>query len=198
MESDGIWTHIGVGPCYLGGLSPNAHWHVPRALHSLLGEVDTACWLVNRMAPQAEHRLQTGHSLPEEIGTVTICITSISAVAERAIKTLAAQTQPTAPKRTHKLAVLFNGLDAATKSAVREEFGALPRLWQDEYLSNSDTVDGILETANTNFVDWRYTMEPKATEGGIPKPLLAVCAATTLVGIRMLREWQKANGLRWH
>lgn len=197
MESDGIWTHIEVGPCYLGGRSPNPHWHVPRALHSLFGEVNTAYWLVNRWAPQMEHRLQTGKWLTEELGTATICITAISAIAERAIKTLIAQTQPDAPERSHKLADLFNELDSATKSAVRMEFDALPRLWEDEYLSSSDTVDSLLRTANTNFVDWRYTMEPEATGGGMPKPLLAVCAATTVVGIKMLREWQRANGLRW-
>ncbi|MXZ84872.1 MAG: hypothetical protein F4Z02_04360 [Acidimicrobiia bacterium] len=166
-------------------------------MHSLLGEIDTAYWLVNRWVPYMEQRLQTGTEPTEELGTATICITSISAASERAIKTLTAQTRPNAPDHTHKLVLLFNELDDATKNAVREQFAALPKLWEDEYLKSSDTVDGLLETANTNFVDWRYTMESKTTGCGIPKPLLAVCAATTLVGIQMLRQWQRDNNLRW-
>ena len=125
-----------------------------------------------------------------------MCVVTTSLIAERAIKTLIAQVSPKGKPWSHKnggdghdLTGLFrqriNPLDQA---AVQHRFEALPSFWS-QYAETS-SVEDILEVASSNFLDWRYAMEPGGASGGVPKPLLKVSVAFTLVGIERLSRWQ--------
>ena len=74
---------------------------------------------------------------------------------------------------------------------MQHQWETLPVVWKHD--ADTSTVDRILEIASDNFVDWRYTMEPKGVTGAVPKPLLKVAVAITLVAIHRLTQWQVAN-----
>lgn len=79
-------------------------------------------------------------------------------------------------------------LKPETQEAVRTAFRAITKR-NKEYWDNDD-VDSVLSIASTSFVDWRYTMEPKETTGGIPKGVLLAAIAIICVGIELLTDWQ--------
>ena len=163
--------------------STNPHWHIPRALESLEGEVEAARLVIGLWEGYSRWRLQGLGQRKGELGTATSAIVLSSMVAERALKTLHAHCLPTsAPPRTHALVEIYDEIDATTQSEVESQFRNMPNEW-DGYDDNA-TVAAILQIADHNFVDWRYTMEPRSTGGGIPKPLLRVAAAVVMVCMR--------------
>ena len=190
-----VWANLQLGAIYLGGPSANPHWHIPRALHSLYGEIEAADMLIRACEPLMGQRLAGDGEQTAELGIATTTVVLTSLIAERALKTLIAQTKPHAPvPHSHELSALFgNGLDATEQDAVQRRLETLPRFW-DNYAASS-TAASVLDIASNNFVDWRYTMEPRKVTGGMPKPLLAAAIAVTLVGIERLTQWQAANGI---
>lgn len=81
------------GQVYLGGPSANRSWNVPLALHSLCGEIEAAHLLVQAHEPLLRHRLAGSKQAFTELGIATMCVVITSLIAERAIKTLIAQTR---------------------------------------------------------------------------------------------------------
>lgn len=132
-----------------------------------------------------------------ELGMATMRVVTTSLIAERAIKTLIAQAIPekkpsnfTKGTDGHDLNLLFSQiLDPADQAAVQHQLRTLPTFWS-KYAETS-SVENVLSVASTNFVDWRYAMEPSGADGGVPKPLLKVAVALTLVGIDRLIRWQR-------
>ena len=177
-------------PIYLGGPSANPDWNIPLQLKSLCGEIDAAQMLVQLHEPLLDQRL-TGHGEAlNEIGVATTCIVVTSMIVERSIKTLLAQTQPTAkPKHGHALLTLFKDhLGPAHQGLAQHHLETLPSFWAD-YAETSSVLD-IVEIASDNFVDWRYAAELSSVKNGIPKPLLKVGVALTLAGVNLLSAWQ--------
>lgn len=190
-----VWENLDLEGKYLGGPSRNPHWHIPRALHSLCGEIEAADILIHAHEPLLQHRVGGHKEATTELGIATACVVMTSLIAERAIKTLIAQTRPQdSPPRGHSLSELFGRhLPHAIQDEVQRTFESLPSFWP-HYLETS-TVQGVLRTTTSNFVDWRYTMEPKSVTGGLPMPLLKVAVAVTLAAIDRLTEWQRANNI---
>lgn len=190
-----IWANIQFGTRYLGGPSANPSWHVPRALHSLYGEIEAADTLIRSWEPLLSQRQKDQQEATTELGVATTCVVVTGLIAERAIKTLIAQTSPQgAPPHSHKLSELFReNLAVNEQDAVQRELEALPTFW-DGYAETA-TASAILDVSSTGFVDWRYAMEPTGATGGLPKPLLTVAVAVTLVGMDRLSQWQQANGI---
>ena len=189
-----IWANIHLGNMYLGGPSANPSWHVPRALHSLCGEIAAADTLIRSSEPLWSQRLADQREPITKLGVATTCVVVTALIAEKALKTIIAQTKPQgAPPHSHKLSELFHkNLDVNEQEAVQRELESLPAFWGG--YAETATALAILDTASTSFVEWRYAMERGAT-GGMPKPLLTVAVAVTLVGMARLSEWQQANGI---
>ena len=188
---------------HLGGPSANPFWNVPRALKSLCGEIEAARILIQAHEPLLHRRLSGAGEALFELGIASTCVVITSIIAEKAIKTLAAQTKPEerpwgGKKRGggdgHNLSGLFRQrLDDTDRAAVRHRLENLPDFWS-QY-ARTDTVEEILDTASDNFVNWRYAMETaREVTGGIPKPLLKVAVALTLVGVDRLNQWQVSGG----
>ena len=148
-----------------------------------------------------EQRIKTGKESLFELGTATACVVATSLIAERAIKTLIAQVAPNQQpwsgvtrSNRHSLIWLFEQkLDSQVQAEVECQLWTLPEFWIDYAETNS--VAKILRLSSTNFEDWRYAMEKGAT-GGVPKPLLKVAVALTLVGVSHLTEWQDSMGIK--
>lgn len=190
-----VWTRLNLEPTWLGGPSANPFWNVPLTLHSLCGEIEAADILIHAHDPLLNIRLAGIRKTTKELGIATTCVVVTSLVAEKAIKTLIAQTKPQQKLRqTHRLSELFlEELDLAEQDAVQRRYETLPSFW-DHYVE-SFTVEGVLDIVSDNFVDWRYATEPGGAQGGLPKPLLKVAVAVTLVGFERLTQWQIANGI---
>ena len=184
---------------YLEGPSANRYWNVPLALKSLCGEIEAARILTQAHEPLLSHRVAGFRETFTELGIATICVVTTSFIAERAIKTLIAQTKPQEKPWSrkdaidgHNLSGLFcQRLDAVDQAAVQHQLENLPCFW--DHYADTSTAERILDIASNNFVDWRYAMEPKGAAAGVPKPLLKVAVAFTLVGIDRLNQWQAAN-----
>ena len=187
-----------VGRTYLGGPSANPFWNVPFSLKSLCGEIEAAQFLIQAHAPLLEQRLAGNEEMLTELGLATTCVVTTSLIAEKAIKTLVAQTKhrekPWSPKllpglKGHDLAALFRQrLNPADQDAAQHQLEILPAFWN-QY-AETRSLEEILDIASNNFDDWRYAMEGGGPTGGIPKPLLKVSVAFTLVGINRLTQWQ--------
>ena len=168
-------------------------------MKSLCGEIEAARILIQAHDPLLDHRLAGFGEITTELGIATISVVTTSFIAERAIKTLIAQTKPHEKPWSrsdaidgHNLSGLFcQRLDAVDREAVQHQLQTLPVFWK--HYADTSTVEEILEIASSNFVDWRYAMEPKGATGGVPKPLLKVAVAFTLVGIDRLNQWQAVN-----
>lgn len=174
---------------YLGGPSANPNWHIPRALHSLEGEIEAAKKVIEMWEPYLNHRIAGNKEHTNELGIATVAIMLTSVIVERAIKTLIAQTQPDVkPEHTHKLLVLFKKLHPSVQQEVQSQFETLPVAWQ--RYSDDISIEKVLRIADASFVDWRYTMEPRATTGGIPKPVLKAAIAFKIVCWTHLQAWQ--------
>ena len=186
-----------MSPMYLGGPSVNTHWNVPRALHSLEGEVEAARKVIEVWEPFLQHRLAGNKEHPYELGIATTAVILTSIVAERAIKSLIAQMQPGVkpwqlpglkPREHHELSKLFGKLQPEHQRECQSQFQQLPAFWLEYW--DGDEIEDVFGIANSSFVDWRYTMEPKATTGGIPKGVLKAAVAVKLVCWRHLDSWQ--------
>ena len=137
-----------------------------------------------------------------ELGTAAACVVATSLIAERSIKTLIAQVAPNEkpwsgvpPSNRHNLIWLFQQkLDSQVQADVENQLETLPKFWLD-YAETSSVAD-ILTISKTNFEDWRYAMEPSGATGGVPKPLLKVSVALTLVGVSHLTQWQDSMGIK--
>ena len=182
-----------MSPMYLGGPSVNPHWNVPRALHSLEGEIEAARKVIEVWEPFLQHRLAGNKEHPYELGIATTAVILTSIVAERAIKSLIAQTQPGVkpwqlpglkPREHHELSKLFGKLQPEQQRECQTQFQQLPTFWLEDW--DGDEIEDVFGIANSSFVDWRYTMEPKATTGGIPKGVLKAAVAVKLVCWRHL------------
>ena len=221
------------GRTYLGGPSANPFWNVPLSLKSLCGEIEAAQILIQAHAPLLEQRLSGNEEVLSELGIATTCVVTTSLIAEKAIKTLVAQTKhrekPWSRRlfpglKGHDLAALFRQrLNPADQDAVQRQLEALPVFWnhyaetrsleeirqrlnpadQDavqrqlealpvfwNHYAETRSLEEILDIASNNFDDWRYAVEGGGATGGIPKPLLKVSVAFTLVGINRLSQWQ--------
>ena len=171
---------------FYGGPSINPHWHVPRALHSLEGEIDTAKRIIERLDPFLEQRI-AGFEHVHELGVVSVAIMVSALVAERALKSLIAQTQPTVqPEKTHGLANLFAQLEAP----VQEEIKAQYQMMQD-WVAHHEDIEKVFSVASKSFEAWRYTMEDRTARGGIPRDVLKAGAAVHAICFRYLRMWQR-------
>ena len=187
---------------YLGGPSVNCNWHVPVALKSLCGEIEASRFLIRSWEPLLEHRIKTGKESLFELGTATACVVATSLIAERAIKTLIAQVAPNerpwsgVPRSDrHSLIWLFQQkLDSRVQAEVEDQLKTLPKFWLD--YAEASSVAEILGISNANFEDWRYAMEPSGATGGVPRPLLKVSVALTLVGVSHLAQWQDSMGIK--
>ena len=189
------------GEVHLGGPSANPFWNVPLALHSLCGEIEAVQILIRAHLSLQNLRLAENKEATYELGMATMCVVTTSLIAERAIKTLVAQTKPQEKPWSPKLSAQFQGhelsalfrerLNSVDQEAVRNQLETLPIFWN--HYAETRTVEDILEVANDNFVDWRYAMEPGGATGGLSKPVLKVAFAFTLVGIERLTRWQAAN-----
>ena len=187
-----------VGRTYLGGPSANPFWNVPFSLKSLCGEIEAAQFLIQAHAPLLEQRLADNEEMLTELGLATTCVVTTSLIAEKAIKTLVAQTKhrekPWSPRllpglKGHDLAALFRQrLNPTDQDAVQHQLETLPAFWN--HYAETRSLEEILDIASNNFDDWRYAMEGGSPTGGIPKPLLKVSVAFTLVGINRLTQWQ--------
>ncbi len=199
MNMEATISETFAGRMYLGGPSANPLWNVPLALKSLCGEIEAAQILIQAHEPLLRRRLAGSNEALTELGVGTMCVVTTSLIAERAIKTLVAQAnakkKPWSRKNRgggHDLTGLFReGLNLVDQAAVQHRLETLPRFWS-EYAETS-SVEDILEIASDNFVDWRYAMEPGGASGGVPKPLMKVAVALTLVGIERLTQWQVSN-----
>ena len=69
----------------------------------------------------------------------------------------------------------------------------MPAFWLEYW--DGDEIEEVFRIANSSFVDWRYTMEPKATTGGIPKGVLKAGFAVKMVCWRHLHGWQVSQAL---
>ena len=169
------------------------------ALKSLCGEIEGARILIQAHDPLLSHRLAGFKETLTEFGIATTCVVTTGLIAERAIKTLIAQTKPLEKPWSRKDAIdghnlrgLFRErLNAEDRMAVQHQLETLPMFWK--HYADTSTAADILSIASDNFVDWRYAMEPKGVTGGVPKPLLKVAVAITLVGIHRVTQWQAAN-----
>lgn len=187
-----------LGKTYLGGPSANPFWNVPLSLKSLCGEIEAAQILIQAHEPLLEHRLAGNDELLTELGIATTCVVTTSLIAEKAIKTLVAQTKhrekPWSPKllpglKGHDLAALFRQrLNPADQDAVQRQLETLPAFWN--HYAETRSLEEILDIASNNFNTWRYAIERGGATGGVPKPLLKVSVAFTLVGIDRLTQWQ--------
>ena len=188
-----LWDNIPRGSVYLKGPSANPTWDVPLALHSLLGVLVAAEALVRLWEHDSGPRLSGEPESNCELGSVAACIVVTSYAAETALKTIVAQTKPNDEvPRTHDLSELFHKhIPRQEQESIQHRLEALPNPWRD--VVGSSTASNLLDIARTNFVDWRYVMEPKRAQDGIPKPLLAVAIAVTLVGTDLLGSWQTTN-----
>ena len=182
---------------YLGGPSVNPHWNVPRALHSLEGEIEAARKVIEVWEPFLQHRLAGNKEHSYELGLATTAVILTSIVAERAIKSLIAQTKPVVKpwqlpglkrKEHHELSKLFGKLQPEQQRECQAQFQQLPAFWPEYW--DGDEIEDVFRIANSSFVDWRYTMEPKATTGGIPKGVLKAAVAVQLICCRHLNSWQ--------
>ena len=155
------------GRTYLGGTSANQFWDVPLSLKSLCGEIEAAQILIQAHAPLMEQRLAGNEEMLTELGIATTCVVTTSLIAEKAIKTLIAQTKhrekPWSPKllpglKGHDLAGLFRQrLNSVDQEAVRHQLHTLPAFWNN--YAETGSLEEILDIASNNFVDWRYAME---------------------------------------
>ncbi len=171
---------------FYGGPSINPHWHVPRALHSLEGEIDTAKRIIERLDSFLEQRI-AGFEHVHELGVVSTAIMVSALVAERALKSLIAQTQPTVqPKKTHGLANLFAQLEAPVQEEIRAQY----RMMQD-WVAHYEDIEEVFSVASKSFEAWRYTMEDRTARGGIPRDVLKAGAAVHAICFRYLRMWQR-------
>lgn len=179
--------------------SVNSHWHVTAALQSLEGEILVAQNAIAEWEPYLAYRLAGNGEHIYERGMVTMCIIQTAIIAERAIKTLIAQTQPTTnPKRTHKLNELYKQLSVSVQQQVQMQYDALPEIWARYTVETvgKDTegsIEAILTQASDNFIDWRYTMERNSTTNGIPKLLLKASVAIKFVCWRHLQAHQEGK-----
>ena len=186
------------GRIYLLGPSANPFWDAPRALKSLCGEIEAAQILIEAHEPLLNHRLAGNKEALTELGIATTCVVTTSLIAEKAIKTLVAQTKPQekpwSPKllpgvKGHDLSALFKQrLNPMDQNAVQRQLETLPDFWN--HYSETRSVEEILDIASDNFVDWRFAAESGGAPGGVPKPLLKVAVAFTLEGINRLTQWQ--------
>ena len=190
-----------------GADSVNPHWHVPAALQSLEGEILAAQNAIAEWEPYLAYRLSGNGEHIYERGMVTLCIIQTAIIAERAVKTLIAQTQPHAnPKRTHgthgthKLIQLYKALSTPVQQHVQMQYEALPESWARYAVENigeeiESSVEAVMSQASDNFTDWRYTMERDRTTNGIPKLLLKASVAIKFVCWRHLQASQEGREL---
>ena len=184
-----------------GADSVNPYWHVPAALQSLEGEILAAQNAIAEWEPYLAYRLSGNGEHIYERGMVTPCIIQTAIIAERAMKTLIAQTQPHAnPKRTHKLIQLYKALSTSVQQQVQMQYEALPESWARYAVENvgkhiESSVEAVMNQASDNFTDWRYTMERYSTTNGIPKLLLKASVAIKFVCWRHLQAWQEGKEL---
>ena len=177
--------------------SVNPHWHVPAALQSLEREIVAAQNAIEEWEPYLAYRLSGNGEHIYERGMVTMCIIQTAIIAERAVKTLIAQTQPhTNPKRTHKLIDLYKILGPSVRQQVQAQYEELPESWARYAVENvgeeiESDVEAIMNQASDNFTDWRYTMERGLTTNGIPKLSLKASVAIKFVCWRHLQAWQE-------
>lgn len=180
---------------FLGGPSANEYWNVPLALRSLSGEIEAAQSLIGLWEPLSERRTRSGEAWTE-LGLVTACIMLAGHIAEVALKTLIAQAEPDdePPKGPdgHNLSSLFNRLDPSTQEKIQRRLETMPDYWKQ--FAETGSAKEVLDIARDNFIDWRYAMEPTGANRGIPKPLLKVAVAITLVGVHDLMQWQASQG----
>ena len=196
-----------MNPMYPGGPSINLHWHVPIALHSLEGEIVAARKVVEIWEPFLRHRVTENKEHVYELGTATTAIILTSIIAERAIKSLIAQTQPNVkpwqlpglkPREHHELSKLFGKLRPEQQQECQMQFQGLPASWLEYW--EGDDIEDVFRIANSSFVDWRYTMEPKATTGGIPKGVLKAGVAVkkvlldTLIRVAKQHRFDRTDG----
>lgn len=182
----------------LRGESINPYWHVPFALQSLIGEIHVAIQIVSLHEPYFEHRTSGKGEHTHELGIATIETVIVAIVAERALKSLFAQTSPNdkPPRsRKHTLRDIFDKLDTSVQQAVESRFGNMPIEWEQYFEGGNVTgndVAHILEVTNTTFNDWRYSMEPKSTPDALsmPKALLRASAAVWMVCASEILKWQ--------
>ena len=177
----------------LGGPSINPHWHVPRSLHLLEGELVALMILVDAWQRHLQSRLDGNGELTHELGIATSITVLAAHAAEVSPKALLAQTHPTEKPRTfgqHQLSKLFSALDSSVQLEVEKQFVAMPTEWE-KYIGEEygDSVGSIFSIADNSFVDWRYIMEDGAS-GGIPKGVLKATAAARIVCAKKLRLWQ--------
>ena len=157
--------------------------------------------------PYLAYRLSGNGEHIYERGMVTLCIIQTAIIAERAVKTLIAQTQPHAnPKRTHgkhgthKLIQLYKALSTPVQQHVQMQYEALPESWARYAVENvgeeiESSVEAVMNHASDNFTDWRYTMERDRTTNGIPKLLLKASVAIKFVCWRHLQASQEGREL---
>ena len=112
---------------YLGGPSINPYWNVPLALHSLEGEIETARKIIELWEPLLNHRLAANEEHLHELGTATVAVMVTAVIAERGLKSLIAQTQPTVKPPTgrngHKLDYLFGQLEPSLQLLATSKSG---------------------------------------------------------------------------
>ena len=174
---------------HLGGPSINSNWHVPRSLHSLEGEIEAAKKVIELWEPYLNYRIAMNKEHPNELGCATVAVMVTAIVAERALKSLIAQTQPNvAPPKKHRLCTLFGQLSSLVQQELQTQFKTLPSVWQEYW--EGDCIEKVFHIADNAFVDWRYTMEPKAVTGGIPKGVLKATVAVRMVCLAHLQVWQ--------
>ena len=176
--------------------SVNSHWHVPHAIQSLIGETYLARRNFDIWQPYLAQRIEKGDEHAFERGIATSLIIQVSLVAERSIKTLLAQTDPSwNGVKEHDLIILYRQLDYQDRRLIQAQFDHpnFASNWLKVSDEKQSDVESLIDTAKRNFVDWRYSMERKRTGGGIPGPLLKASAAVNLVCIwHLLRAQQVA------
>ena len=180
--------------------SVNPHWNVPLSIQSLIGEIVLARKNYDLWQIYLRQRIDTGPGHPHEIGIATSLIIQTSLIAERSLKTLLAQTNSTwNGANEHDLSKLFRKLSDDDQQRIQLQFNhpCFEANWLRLHEEKGDKVKDLLEIAKNNFRDWRYWMEGRPTGGGIPGPLLKVCAAAVLVCIWHLLVEQRIADLRF-
>ena len=142
--------------------------------------------------PLLNHRTAGNKEHLQELGTATIAVIVTSAIAERALKSLIAQTQPNVKPPSgrdgHDLRMLFGKLYPQVQQQLKTHLETMPDIWAQYW--EGDNIEEVFRIADTNFVDWRYTMEPKAVSGAIPKGVLKAAVAVKTVCWAYLKIWQ--------
>ena len=184
-----IQAITGISDVNLRGSSANPYWHVPRALHSALGEIEAAKHLISLWEPYRDHRLREGSEDTLELGLATCAVINTALIVEKALKTLLAlQVSGSRPRRWHSLNDLFDELEPNTKQDICVAFREVVR--RNEGYWEDDDFDSVLTTASATFVKWRYGAEPNGATGGIAKGVLLAGLAIVCVGVTRLTQWR--------